>query len=213
MNLVLRLRRRLRDRLGSGAAALRPARPSDAAALAAILSDWIDATPWMPRIHSRAEDRGFVARLIAEMTVTVAERDGRAAGFLARRDGFVHALYLAPAERRRGTGRRLLRAAQADCAELVLWCFQANAPARAFYASEGFVAAEATDGAGNDEHLPDLRLVWHRAGAAALAQVAGALPAASVVEPMAPRGRPPEYFHQPETPGRVAERRRGDGRA
>lgn len=148
---------------------LRPATEADAPALAAILSDWIDATPWMPRRHSRLEERGFVLRLIREMTVTVAMAPGatggpaRPRGFLARRDGFIHALYLAPQARRRGLGRRLLDAAKAEAPALELWVFQANAPARAFYRAQGFAEAESGDGSGNDEGLPDLRLVWQRA--------------------------------------------------
>ena len=33
-----------------------------------------------------------------------------------------------------------------------------------FYVREGFTEVELTDGAGNDEGLPDVRLVWHRNG-------------------------------------------------
>ena len=145
---------------------LRPARAGDAPALAAILSGWIDATPWMPRIHTYDEDRGFARHLIAEMEVTVCCRRplgllrGRPLGFLARRDHFIHALYLAPEARRRGLGRRLLRAAKAESGDLTLWCFQSNGPARAFYASEGFREVEFGDGSGNDEGLPDVRLEW-----------------------------------------------------
>ena len=141
-------------------AALRPARPADAAALGAILSDWIDATPWMPRIHSRDQDRGFAARMIAEMTVTVAVVDAPA-GFLARRAHFIHALYLTADARRGGIGRLLLDDAKAGARRLTLWTFQANHPARRFYVREGFAEVERTDGAGNDEHLPDLRLEWN----------------------------------------------------
>jgi GNAT superfamily N-acetyltransferase len=142
-------------------ARLRPARAADAAALATILSDWIDATPWMPRIHSRDQDRCFTARLIDEMSVTLAE-EAAPLGFIALRDGFVHALYVAADARRRGIGRQLLAAARAEAAALTLWTFQANREARAFYAREGFVEVEAGDGSGNDEGLPDLRLEWHR---------------------------------------------------
>ena len=34
--------------------------------MGAILSDWIDATPWMPRLHTRAEDAAFIALLDAD---------------------------------------------------------------------------------------------------------------------------------------------------
>jgi L-amino acid N-acyltransferase YncA len=141
---------------------LRPARPEDAPALGAILSDWIDETDWMPRLHSRDEDHGFAARLIAEMQVMVAEARGQPVGFLARREHFVHALYLSAAARGRGIGRRLLAAAQDVADELTLWTFQANHAAREFYAALGFREVETGDGAGNDEGLPDVRLAWRR---------------------------------------------------
>jgi GNAT superfamily N-acetyltransferase len=43
---------------------------------------------------------------------------------------------------------------------LVLWTFQANSAAIAFYLREGFVEIERTDGAGNEEGLPDVRMIW-----------------------------------------------------
>lgn len=140
---------------------LRPARPRDADGMAGILSGWIDATPWMPRIHTLEEDRWFAGHLIEEMAVTVAvDRRGRVLGFLARREHFVHALYLAEDARGQGIGARLIAAAKAESPHLELWTFAANTGAQAFYAREGFAVAEAGDGSGNDEGLPDLRLEW-----------------------------------------------------
>lgn len=141
---------------------LRPALSAEAPALGAILSDWIDATPWMPRIHTHEEDRGFAAMMVAEMAVTVAEAGGRPVGFLARREHFVHALYLEAAARGQGIGRLLVQAAMAVRDELTLWCFQVNRPALRFYAGLGFTEAERGDGSGNDEGLPDVRLIWRR---------------------------------------------------
>ena len=37
--------------------------------------------------------------------------------------------------------------------------------ARRFYAREGFVEVDWTDGAGNEEHEPDVRCRWVRRGA------------------------------------------------
>jgi chorismate mutase len=41
-----------------------------------------------------------------------------------------------------------------------LWVFESNVPARAFYARYGLVELERTDGAGNEERRPDVRMVW-----------------------------------------------------
>ncbi|MDJ0626847.1 MAG: GNAT family N-acetyltransferase [Rhodobacter sp.] len=139
---------------------LAPAKPRDAQALARILADWIDETPWMPKIHTPDEDRSFLACLIANTDVVTLRNWRGPQGFLARDGAMVHALYLRPAARGRGHGKRLLDRAKAQSPFLTLWTFQANAGARAFYAREGFAEVEMTDGAENDEGVPDVRLVW-----------------------------------------------------
>jgi GNAT superfamily N-acetyltransferase len=127
--------------------------------LAAMLSDWIDATPWMPRIHTRDEDRAFVAGLARTRHFRVA-RDGATLGFLARSGAEIEALYVAGCARRRGVGTALVAEAVAEEPMLHLWTFQANQMARAFYAARGFVETDLTDGSRNDERLPDVRMEW-----------------------------------------------------
>lgn len=143
---------------------LRPARAADAPALAGVLAGWIAETPWMPALHSADEDLRFLRRLIDEAEVTVAAGWRVPVGFMARDGEVIHALYLAPRVRGRGLGARLLGLAKAQSPRLTLWAFQANERARAFYAREGFREVEFTDGAGNDEKLPDVRLEWRREG-------------------------------------------------
>ena len=66
-------------------------------------------------------------------------------------------LYVQPAHQRRGVGAALLARARAvSPGGLSLWCFVRNRPARAFYAREGFIEVEETDGSGNEEREPDL---------------------------------------------------------
>ena len=141
---------------------LRPARSTDAGKVGGILSEFIDTTPWMPRIHTRAQDIGFAGQLIAQGWVTVAAEDGHVTGFIARDGAQVHALYVAASARRVGIGSALLAYLQGQVDHLSLWTFQANMAAQEFYAGHGFVAMEHTDGARNDEHLPDIRLEWTR---------------------------------------------------
>ena len=141
---------------------LRPARPEDAAACAAVFNDWVDATPWMPRVHPRDDvQRFYREHVMATCEVTVAEMEGVVRGFLALdSEGFVAGFYLAPEARGRGVGAALMAGAKARRPErLLLWTFVANEGARRFYAREGFVEVARTDGE-NEEGLPDVMLEW-----------------------------------------------------
>ena len=142
---------------------LAPATPADAPAIANILTGWIAATPWMPRIHSRASEKGFAQGLVDRGWTTVARERGRICGFLSRDHAEVHALYLSPAARGRGIGKAFLDDAKAARADLALYAFQANEGACRFYRREGFTEEFRTDGAGNDEHLPDIGFVGRAA--------------------------------------------------
>ena len=134
---------------------LRDARADDAPMMAQVLGDWCRDTPWMPKLHSRAEDMWFINALMQTHVVRVAE----GLGFLARQGSVVDALYLAPAGRGQGFGRALLD--EVKVTGLVqLWTFQANQGARAFYLREGLREVRMTDGSGNDEKLPDVWMEW-----------------------------------------------------
>lgn len=150
-------RTRMRARIAIG-----PARPSDAPAIGAILSDWIDETDWMPRIHKREDEQTFAADMVARGWVSVARRRGAVVGFLARDGEEVLALYVARTARGQGVGSALLARAKRKSRRLTLWTFQFNHPARRFYADHGFVEIERTGGAGNDEKLPDIKYLWER---------------------------------------------------
>ncbi len=141
---------------------IEPARPRDAARLARILGDWVRETDWMPLQHTRVEDREHLTNLIGRFEVLVARTWRGTQGFLVRDGDKVHAFHVAPKARGAGVGHRLLDAAKARTSRIELWCFQQNTRALDFYAREGFAVAERTDGAGNDEKLPDVRLVWSR---------------------------------------------------
>ncbi len=139
---------------------IRPATASDARALATVLGDWVRETGWMPVLHTREEDQGFLAGLIETAEVWC---DETATGFIARQGDTVPALYLAPAARGQGLGTALLTQAKQDRDHLTLWTFEANEGARRFYARNGFTEVDRTGGTRNDEGLPDVRLDWNRA--------------------------------------------------
>jgi GNAT superfamily N-acetyltransferase len=144
---------------------LRKAGPGDAGAVGMILSEFVDTTSWMPRIHSRAQDLAHASDMIALGWVTLAEDAGRVAAFVARNAHELNALYVAQYARGKGFGTALLRQAQAQVPKLTLWTFQANVRAQQFYLRHGFHEVERTDGAGNDERLPDIRFDWQREAA------------------------------------------------
>ena len=83
----------------------------DAGAVGRILSEFIDTTDWMPRLHSRAEDIGFAGTMIDRGWVRVFEGD-TILGFIARSDEEVCALYVARAARGQGIGTALLNDAK-----------------------------------------------------------------------------------------------------
>lgn len=141
---------------------LSPAEPRDAVALARILGDWLRGTGWIPVLHNRGEDLSFLRRMIASHRVLVA-RDTVPVGFIAVKHGDIAAFHVAETHRGRGIGKALLDAVKAEEPRLALWTFQANVDAIRFYAREGFVEVERTDGAGNEERLPDVRMIWRSA--------------------------------------------------
>lgn len=140
---------------------LRAATDRDAPPCAAILRDWILETDWFPDIHSMAQDTAFISGKIAKGEVTVAMgAGGTLAGFLALEDDYVSCLYVARDSRRQGVGKRLLDLAKQTRPRLSLWTFQANLAAQRFYLREGFAETQRTDGAENEEKLPDIEYHW-----------------------------------------------------
>ena len=60
-----------------------------------------------------------------------------------------------------GAGTQLIDAAKATgIGALELWCFRANERARRFYEARGFQAIRFTNGAQNEEQMPDIRYRW-----------------------------------------------------
>ncbi|WP_322882814.1 GNAT family N-acetyltransferase [Sinorhizobium medicae] len=140
----------------------RVAVPADMAACAAILNRWIDATPWMPRVHPEDDvERHYRESVFESGPVIVADCRGEIAGFLALSGGgHVTALYLDERYRGLGIGAALIREAKRRAETgLELWTFENNRDAQRFYEREGFVPVRRTDG-DNEEGLPDILYRW-----------------------------------------------------
>lgn len=144
-------------------ASLRLATPGDAAEIAAVFRASRALLTFLPELHTAAEDRAYVRHeLLVSQRVTVAMVAGRIAGFSAEREGWINQFYVAPDALRGGVGSLLMADAQHRNHTLTLWCFADNLRARAFYEKHGFVPLEATDGSGNEAHMPDVRYGWYR---------------------------------------------------
>lgn len=142
---------------------LRKAVAADADICARILADWIIETPWMPRLHTLAEDSAYIGVKIQNGWVTMAATP-EAVGFLTLEGDYISSLYVAPGARRSGVGKALLNHAKERANSLSLWTFQANMQARRFYMREGFTETQRTEDE-NEEKMPDVEYVWSSEGA------------------------------------------------
>jgi GNAT superfamily N-acetyltransferase len=70
-------------------------------------------------------------------------------------------LFVDPEYLHRGYGSRLLAHAQSIRSELLLWCFQANTPARGFYEAHGFCPADQPS-SDNEEQTASIKYRWTR---------------------------------------------------
>lgn len=114
-------------------------------------------------LHSAAEvTRSLAQRLASDAELWLAERSrGELLGMLVLAGEWLDQLYVDPARSGAGVGSQLLDCAKRERPQgLRLWTFESNVRARRFYERRGFVAVERTDGAGNEEHAPDVLYVW-----------------------------------------------------
>jgi chorismate mutase/GNAT superfamily N-acetyltransferase len=143
---------------------LRPAGTSDLPALAEVfLRARAAAVPAMPPgTHSDAEVRAWVGGWdLAAWDVWLAEADGPPLGFAVVAGDWLHSLYVAPEAAGQGIGGTLLDLVKGlRPGGFGLWVFESNVPARSFYEHRGLVSLERTDGSGNEEGAPDLRMAW-----------------------------------------------------
>ena len=144
---------------------LRPAEVEDADALALIHVLARRASPMPDPVHPDDDVRRWLRERLADDApgheAWVAEIGGLPVGYARTTPGWLDDLYVQPAHQGGGVGRALLELVTArQPGGFCLWVFEANTPARSFYARHGLVELERTDGAGNEEGEPDIRLAW-----------------------------------------------------
>jgi chorismate mutase/GNAT superfamily N-acetyltransferase len=147
---------------------LRPAGPGDVPDIARVFLDArAAAVPAMPPpVHPPEEVLAYHhERLAAGEELWVAEagnRSGRqVVGYCHVAGDWLDALYVAPGRVGRGIGTALLELVKSLRPDgFALWVFVSNEPARRFYLRHGLVELERTDGSGNEERSPDLRMAW-----------------------------------------------------
>jgi GNAT superfamily N-acetyltransferase len=122
----------------------------------------VHAVPQMPpALHTNAEDRAYVAKQLGEPDVQIwlAEAGDQLLGFASCTPTFLNGLYIAPELTGRGIGSLLLDVVDATHPDgYELWVFESNTGARRLYERRGLVEVERTDGAGNEEKAPDIRM-------------------------------------------------------
>jgi GNAT superfamily N-acetyltransferase len=141
---------------------IRRATIADADAVAAVFSASFRTLAFLPMIHTPAEDHRFIENVILkDCTVIAAEDETGIVSFLARQGQEIRLLYTRPDRIGRGAGTQLIDAVKnSGVRVLELWCFQANTRGRRFYQARGFRAVRFTDGADNEEKMPDIRYRW-----------------------------------------------------
>ena len=118
-----------------------------------------DMFVYLPRLHTREEDRGFLRHLVETTELWVADEEGLLVGFVSLAGDLLGHIYVHP--RGRGVGSALMdKAKELRPAGFRLWVFQRNDGARRFYERHGLTLVELTDGAGNEEREPDARYDW-----------------------------------------------------
>jgi GNAT superfamily N-acetyltransferase/chorismate mutase len=163
--------------------ALRPAAAADLPALAEIhlASRRAAGAAFPPGVHGDEEVRAWVAGWdLTTYDVWLATVGGQVAGYARSTPTWLDDLYVHPDHQGRGVGGALFDTVTAHRPDgFCLWVFESNEPARAFYRRRGCLELERTDGTGNEEQAPDIRVGWP--GPAPLAFLRGLIDEADLV--------------------------------
>ena len=133
---------------------------ADAAACAAIVRGWLDATPWMPGGGPS----------LKELTEAIAEGIPKrefwvigdpVAGYASVEAEIAHIHGLYTAQPGSGFGKALVDRVKEGRDFVQLWTHEPNTAAHRFYHREGFVTVE-RKAEGRGDGVPELRMEWRR---------------------------------------------------
>ncbi|MCL2427792.1 MAG: GNAT family N-acetyltransferase [Alphaproteobacteria bacterium] len=120
------------------------------------------AMPYLPRLYTERETREWFATIVGDRPEVcwIARLNGKVVGYMVLDGVNLDHLYVDPDAQGQCVGSSLLKKAKSlSPNRLVLWTFQQNTRARAFYEARGFLAVASTDGR-NEEGLPDVQYEW-----------------------------------------------------
>ncbi|MEQ1823152.1 MAG: GNAT family N-acetyltransferase [Fimbriimonadaceae bacterium] len=139
---------------------IRLATPADAQEIADLYHDIRQDS--VPTKHGPSAIAGWLRdHVLTRGTSSVYLKDDQIVAWVDVREGWLDQLYCRRGFTGKGIGLELLNHAKAVSPDrLMAYTFQVNDGARRFYAREGFIEAELSDGADNEERQPDVRLVW-----------------------------------------------------
>jgi GNAT superfamily N-acetyltransferase len=142
---------------------IREAEPGDAPEIAEVhLAARRDAMPYLHRPRTDDETRDYFRRVVGDPPAVwwVPQVGDEIVGYMLIDGEDLDHLYVRPGRQRRGIGLSLLNKAKTlSQHRLLLWTFQRNTNARAFYESQGFRSVECTAGH-NEENEPDVKYEW-----------------------------------------------------
>jgi GNAT superfamily N-acetyltransferase len=152
---------RLTGRSNALTTTIRRATNADAEGAADVFIAARATMAYLPALRSDAETRAFIGSLVKEEETWVAERNGEVVGLAIIDGGWLEHLYVHPSRFGTGTGTKLFQQLTAQHPKgFQLWVFQQNVAGRRFYERLGCALVRMTDGANNEEHLPDALYVW-----------------------------------------------------
>ena len=116
---------------------------------------------YLPYLHTDDETRSFIRGVVETKETWIAERDNKLVGFAVIDGGWLEHLYVHPSRFNTATGSKLFKTVTEQHARgFQFWAFQQNAGARRFYERHGCALVRLTNGADNEEKLPDALYVW-----------------------------------------------------